>query len=86
MTENQTQISDAELKAWERIASVHKILTSPYMVAWLRKRNKQPHDGCDGCKYIDYEFNDEPCKWCRYNYEDKYERRENETINNNSRL
>ena len=33
MEEKQTQISDAELKAWERIASVHKILTSPYMAA-----------------------------------------------------
>ena len=76
MTEKQTQISDAELKAWERIASVHKILTSPYMEAWLNKRNKQPHDGCDGCKYIDYECNDDPCRWCRYNYSDQYERRE----------
>ena len=31
------------------------------------------HDGCDGCAHIDDGFDEEPCKWCRYNYEDKWE-------------
>lgn len=31
------------------------------------------HEGCDGCAHIDDGFDEEPCKWCRYNYEDKWE-------------
>lgn len=34
------------------------------------------HDGCDGCAHIDDGFDEEPCKWCRYNYEDKWEAKE----------
>ena len=34
---------------------------------------KEIHEGCDGCAHIDDGFDEEPCKWCRYNYEDKWE-------------
>lgn len=32
------------------------------------------HDGCLGCKYADLQSIEEPCKSCRCNHEDKYER------------
>lgn len=42
----------------------------------LTKKSDEIHEGCDGCKHIDDGFDEEPCKWCRYNYEDKWEAKE----------
>lgn len=38
-----------------------------------RETLNEIHDGCDGCAHIDDGFDEEPCKWCRNNYEDKWE-------------
>lgn len=37
------------------------------------EESNEIHEGCDGCAHIDDGFDEEPCKWCRYNYEDKWE-------------
>lgn len=38
----------------------------------------EDHDGCMGCKYIDVNFDNYPCNSCKRNYEDKYEKDEEE--------
>lgn len=41
-------------------------------------REAEEHDGCDGCAHVDKWGNEEPCKYCKQNYTDKYEREDEE--------
>lgn len=38
----------------------------------------EEHDGCDGCAHEDKLGDEEPCKHCKQNYTDKYEREDEE--------
>lgn len=38
----------------------------------------EEHDGCDGCAYEDKSGDEEPCRHCKQNYTDKYEREDEE--------
>ena len=38
----------------------------------------EEHDGCDGCVHEDKSGDEEPCRHCKQNYTDKYEREDEE--------
>lgn len=66
---------DEKISHYEHFASSNTAngLTMAKKIIEKYEPERVRHDGCDGCAHIDDGFDEEPCKWCRYNYEDKWE-------------